>query len=256
MSKFQTVILIFLVLIVTVMVFDIFHHIPLWAYLIPVILCLVVVTIGVFNIKFNFFVMALNAGKAGEKKIAITFDDGPCEKTETLLKILRKYDAKATFFCIGKNIIRFPVLVKKMDQDGHIIGNHTTSHHHLINFYRSRRLITEIEHTDKLIKEHVGKKPLLFRPPYGVTNPALRKAVKNTGHTVIGWSMRSLDTVRQVNERFSKRFTSKISDGSVILLHEHVENSEHLLEEILQYASKNGYRCLGIDKMFNIEAYA
>ncbi len=172
-----------------------------------------------------------------------------------ILKILEKYNARATFFCIGKNIENHPEILKEIYRNNHIIGNHSYSHDHLINFYRGEKIINEIEKTESIIKRLIHKKTLLFRPPHGVTNPPISKAVKKLGYKVMGWSIRSFDTIRKVDEKLIRNITSKISPGSVILLHDHVEKSDLLLEEILKFLSNSGYKCVGVDELFNIKVY-
>ena len=96
----------------------------------------------------------------------------------------------------------------------------------------------------------------LFRPPYGVTNPAISKAIKQTHHHVIGWNIRSLDTVKKNEQQILNRITKNIAPGSVILLHDTKEITVCVLEQLLLFLQKNGYQAVTIDTLFNIEAYA
>ena len=128
-----------------------------------------------------------------EKKISLTFDDGPGIYTLEILDLLKKYNVKATFFCIGKNIEMYPEIIKQIIDEGHLIGNHSYGHSPFFDFYNAKKIIEEIQKTDTLLEKLTSKKINFFRPPYGVTTPSIRRAIKITGHKVIGWNIRSLD---------------------------------------------------------------
>ncbi|WP_281323875.1 polysaccharide deacetylase family protein [Flavobacterium sp. IMCC34518] len=191
-----------------------------------------------------------------EKKIALTFDDGPNEMTLTVLDVLRKYNAKATFFCIGKNIANHPDILKKTIKEGHAIGNHSYSHSPFFDFYRKNQVISEIKQTDALIESVSGLKPKLFRPPYGVTNPSIRRALKVTEHQTIGWNIRSLDGIIK-NEKFLlDRIVKRIKPGGIVLLHDTSSQTVSVLEELLSFLQKNNYTVVPLEELLNIKAYA
>ena len=95
-----------------------------------------------------------------------------------------------------------------------------------------------------------------FRPPYGVTNPSISKAIKRTKHHVIGWNIRSLDTVKNNEQKILNRIIKKVSPGAVILLHDSKEISVSVLEQLLLFLQQKGYQSITINTLFNIEAYA
>jgi peptidoglycan/xylan/chitin deacetylase (PgdA/CDA1 family) len=191
-----------------------------------------------------------------QKKIAITFDDGPNEMTLSVLDVLRKYNAKATFFCIGKNIETYPDILKKMIKEGHVVGNHSYSHSSFFDFYKKNKIIAEIEQTDALIESVSGLKTKLFRPPYGVTNPSIRRALKVTKHQTIGWNIRSLDGIIK-NEKFLlDRIIKRIKPGGIVLLHDTSSQTVRVLEELLSFLQKNNYTVVPLEELLNIKAYA
>jgi peptidoglycan/xylan/chitin deacetylase (PgdA/CDA1 family) len=190
-----------------------------------------------------------------EKKIALTFDDGPDEMTLLVLDVLKKYNARATFFCIGKNIVAHPNIFKKILEEGHTVGNHSYSHSPFFDFYRKNQVIAEIKQTDALIKSVLGKKPTLFRPPYGVTNPSIRRALEVTQHKTIGWNIRSLDGVVK-NEKFLlNRIIKRIKPGGIVLLHDTSIQTVQVLEQLLSFLQKNNYAVLPLEELLNIKAY-
>jgi peptidoglycan/xylan/chitin deacetylase (PgdA/CDA1 family) len=190
-----------------------------------------------------------------EKKIAITFDDGPNEMTIPVLNVLKKYNAKATFFCIGKNIETHSDILKKTINDGHTIGNHSYSHSATFDFYNKEKVIAEIEKTDDLIASVLGKKTTLFRPPYGVTNPSIRKALSVTKHKTIGWNIRSLDGIIK-NEKFVlERIIKRIKPGGIVLLHDTSIETVDVLEQLLSFLEKNNYSVVPLEELLNIKSY-
>lgn len=190
-----------------------------------------------------------------EKKIALTFDDGPHEMTLLVLDVLRKYNAKATFFCIGKNIETHRDILKKVIKEGHTVGNHTYSHAPFFDFYRKDQIIAEIKQTDALIESVVGKKPNLFRPPYGVTNPSIRRALEVTKHKTIGWNIRSLDGVVKKENFLLNRIIKRIKPGGIVLLHDTSIQTVIVLEELLTFLEQNNYTVVSLEELLNIKAY-
>lgn len=190
-----------------------------------------------------------------EKKIALTFDDGPHEMTLSVLELLEKYNAKATFFCIGKNIEEHPEILKKVVEEGHTIGNHSYSHAEFFDFYRKNKVIAEIEKTDALIETILGKKTTLFRPPYGVTNPSIRRALEVTKHKTIGWNIRSLDGVAKNEQFVFNRIIKRIAPGGIVLLHDTSIQTVHVLEQLLPFLQNNNYTVVPLEELLNIKAY-
>ncbi|MGJ8591512.1 MAG: polysaccharide deacetylase family protein [Aquaticitalea sp.] len=186
------------------------------------------------------------------KKIAITFDDGPhLEFTPKVLQLLNDYHAKASFFCIGRQIKKHPELLKQIDADGHDIGNHSYTHGTTIDFKSTESWLDELKKTDQAIFKVIGKKTTLFRPPFGVTTPNLAKAIKVTGHKLVGWNIRSFDTALGNREKILKRILKDVKPGSVILLHDTHEHIEYVLEQLLQFLEKHDYEMVTINELIN-----
>jgi peptidoglycan/xylan/chitin deacetylase (PgdA/CDA1 family) len=219
-------------------------------------LWILIVFWGSASIGSNYHVKAYcNNPSETEKKITLTFDDGPHEMTVLVLDVLRQYNAKATFFCIGKNIEVHPDILKKIIEEGHTVGNHSYSHSPFFDFYRKKQVIAEIEQTDALIKSVQGKKPILFRPPYGVTNPSIRRALAVTKHKTIGWNIRSLDGGTK-NEKFIfDRIIKRIKPGGIVLLHDTSIQTVNVLEQLLSFLQKNNYSVVPLEELLNIKAY-
>ena len=197
---------------------------------------------GVFDIRLGYFVPTLCRLKNKQKRqVVLTFDDGPTELTPLFLDLLNRYEVKAIFFCIGRQIAQYLQIVQRIKDEGHLIGNHTYSHIPQNCFAFTAAMTQEIQQTDALLAQ-LGIETPYFRPPYGVTNPHIARAVRRTGKKVIGWDIRSLDTVIKDETRLWSRVVSKLSQGNIILMHDTSERTLHVLEQLLEYLKANDYQ--------------
>lgn len=253
MLKFKIVNTIFLLLIVLLAIVKLFVSVPIFVFLLLFILWITITAIGSFNILWNYHLTAYHKNNSvSDKIVAITFDDGPHPVyTLSVLKLLKKFNAKATFFCVGKEVEKYPDIVKKIIGQGHLIGNHTYSHSNTFGFMNAHQIINEINTTDKIINAVTLKKPLLFRPPFGVTNPSIAKAIQKTKHQVIGWSVRSLDTVLKTDKKIVNRIVKKLKTGDIILLHDTSEKTVIALEQLLLILQQEHYKIVTVDVLLN-----
>lgn len=255
MPAFIIVRSIFLITVVSLVILDIVYlEISFYVYLIITGSYLILLATGSAKIEWNFFTHSLSSFSTNEKAVAITFDDGPSEKyTPEILNLLTKFKARATFFSIGKKIVDHPELLKEIRMQGHAVGNHSYSHSNFFSFYRKRKVIKEINKTNQVIHEATGEPCILFRPPYGVTNPSIAKALKATGLKSIGWNIRSFDTSYKDPNIVINRVLSKIKPGAIILLHDDRPNTAKILEAILLYTQQHDYKCIAIDEIQNLK---
>lgn len=209
------------------------------------------------DVGSGIYLKSLCKGRTADKVVAITFDDGPDkEMTPRILDTLRKHDVKATFFLIGSKVTAESDIVTRITEEGHIVANHTYSHSGLFPLSSSCKVNEELEMCDKAIMEATGKSPKLFRPPFGVTNPIIGKAVRKRGYKTIGWSIRSLDTIKsRKREEVCKKVIKNLHPGAIILLHERCEGSDELVNDIITAIHRQGYRFVSLDKMLKIDAY-
>jgi peptidoglycan/xylan/chitin deacetylase (PgdA/CDA1 family) len=215
-----------------------------------------IVFIGSSFISSNYHVKTYCCNPSvKDKKIAITFDDGPNEMTMAVLDVLQKYNAKAAFFCIGKNIEIYPDVLERIINEGHTVGNHSYSHAPFFDFYNKDQVIAEIVKTDALIEKVLGKKTTLFRPPYGITNPSIRKALSVTKHKTIGWNIRSLDGIIKKKKFLLERIIKRIKPGGIVLLHDTSIETVNVLEQLLSFLEKNNYSVFPLEELLNIKAY-
>ena len=212
---------------------------------------------GVFDIRRSYFLPVLFAGdpSKNKQKISLTFDDGPTEYTPEVLDLLAENNCKATFFCIGKQIEKYPEIAVRIVEEGHIIANHTYSHAAEIGFSKAEEIRNEIEKTNQLIEQKTGKKTVLFRPPFGVTNPMIAKAAVKVRNRFIGWNIRSLDTVIQDEKKITRRIAGKLRSGGIILMHDTSKKSVAALEQLLLIMKQKKYEVIPLDELLNIQVY-
>lgn len=230
-----------------------YYSVSGWLLLIPLIIFFAIAGLGSAFVCSDYHVKALCSSKTTEKKVAITFDDGPHPESLKVLELLKQYNAKGTFFCIGKQIEKYPEIFKRIVDEGHVVGNHTYSHSSTLTL--SNHAIWELVTTDELIENVTEKLPRLFRPPFGVTAPNIAEALKTTGHIAIGWNIRSLDTVIKNENKIFNRIKSRLKPGSIILLHDTSSRSVNVLEQLLVLLQENGYEAVTVNKLLNIPAY-
>ncbi|WP_271423578.1 polysaccharide deacetylase family protein [Aequorivita sinensis] len=258
MLKFYTINALALVIFFGLLLTGFFGDVPVWLYVLFVIIWIVITAIGSFQIKWNYHLESLNHNyKTSKNYISITFDDGPNpDYTPKILSLLKEHNAKATFFIIGKNAETHPDLVREIIADGHTIGNHSFSHANTFGFFSSEKIIADLKKSDSVLKEITGKEIKLFRPPFGVTNPNIKKALKKTGHHSIGWSKRSLDTTNLSEEKILKRIIPNLRKGDIVLLHDSSSKSVAVLEQLLLTLTPNELQSVSVDRLLEIEPYA
>lgn len=221
-----------------------------------IILLLGITAWGSFDIRLNYFIKAHSSNKKiNQNVVALTFDDGPTEITPEILHLLEKYHQKATFFCIGKQLQKYPETAKNIVEQGHTIANHTYSHTNKMGFLPKTEVCTEIASTQNIIQDITGKIPNLFRPPFGVTNPNIAWACNENRVEVIGWNIRSLDTVIKSEDKILSRILDRFEKGSIILLHDTSIKTLNVLERLLIVMEKKQIQSVTVDELLNIKAY-
>jgi peptidoglycan/xylan/chitin deacetylase (PgdA/CDA1 family) len=219
---------------------------------------LVIFILGVSVLKLNFFVKASCRGDSTAKCVALTFDDGPDPAaTRDLLEVLGHHQIKAAFFPIGKKTKDYPEMIKWIDQEGHILGNHSFRHAWWTNFLISGGLDREIRMAQEAIEAAVGKVPAYFRPPMGLTNPHLRSVLKKHRLSVVGWDIRPFDTTAS-SDKVIERVLKKIRNGSIIVLHDTGRiptDLVHLTDELVTKIKERNYTFSDLEELTGIRAY-
>ena len=188
------------------------------------------------------------------KTIFLTFDDGPNEPyTSEILDILAAHQAKATFFVCGKNIEKWPSVLKHIAEAGHAIGIHSYSHD-LAKTIRGD-LLKEIEVTRKLILLYTDISTKLFRPPWGITRPKLKRQLLSLGYFLVPWYIMAFDWRKPAPKFIANHVIQRAFPGAVVLLHDGEgvkeadrSNTVKALPAILQALSSQGYEFSGLSQ--------
>ncbi len=178
------------------------------------------------------------------KTLYLTFDDGPHpEITPRVLALLAQYNAKATFFCIGDRVKRYPEVFQQILDAGHSVGNHTQ--HHLKGTKTSLEAYwADVQEASRYIESN------LFRPPYGRITRTQEKALLAKGYQLVMWTILSADyDVRLTHAQVTARATSRLSDGFIYLFHDSEKAEERMfpaLAALLEMGRERGFRFEGM----------
>jgi peptidoglycan/xylan/chitin deacetylase (PgdA/CDA1 family) len=183
-----------------------------------------------------------------DKSLYLTFDDGPVpEITPWVLNELKKHNAKATFFCVGDNIKKNPVIFSQITAHGHGVGNHTYNHlngwnnktdYYLANILQTEEIISRQNNLEK-------SKPKLFRPPYGKIKNSQAKTLVKLEYQIVMWDILSGDFEKRISkEKCLKNVIVNASAGSIIVFHDSIKASRNLkftLPKVLKYYKEKGF---------------
>lgn len=189
-----------------------------------------------------------------DNKIYLTFDDGPTpEITEWVLQELEKYNAKATFFCIGNNIEKHPDIFSKIIAEGHSIGNHTFNHlngwetptrDYVENFKLCASVICNLQSAPS-DSERAKQICTLFRPPYGKIKPSQATKIRQLGYKIIMWDVLSADFDTTISkEKCLENVIHNVKSESIIVFHDSVKafpNLEYTLPKSLKFLKEKGF---------------
>ncbi len=190
------------------------------------------------------------------RKVAyLTFDDGLEGKiTPQILDILKRYHVKATFFIIGNTVNKNKALLKRIAEEGHVIGNHTYTHKSEVIYSNVALFSEELKKTAQAIADITGKAPTLFRPPYGmnyIKGEAYQNVLKQ--YKVVGWNVDSMDSrskdVDSSQILGNVRYQTKTKDKAIILMHNSATRGETVkaLPQIIEFLADNGYELLPLE---------
>ena len=180
---------------------------------------------GTFAPASNFWGPVLSRAPFGDGRgVALTFDDGPTPgATDRTLDVLGELQVKAAFFVVGRNARRHPKLLERIHAEGHLVGNHTLDHSHFGLFGRTGYWKNQVAEADETIRQIIGRRPALFRPPMGIKTWHVTEAAAAAGHTVVTWTRRAFDGVATSSDRIVRRLAPSSEAGDILLLHDGLE---------------------------------
>ncbi|MDR1122439.1 MAG: polysaccharide deacetylase family protein [Endomicrobium sp.] len=196
-------------------------------------------------------------GYSEEKKVALTFDDGPGKSTKRVLEILKEKDVKATFFMLGIRVKNDTEIAKKVIADGHEIGSHTYEH---VNFYSYKfddkisKMEREILQAKKIIKDKLGVDTYLMRFPYGYSKPVGLEVAQKQGYYVINWSF-GMDWKNVSTQEMHIRYKQAIKNGAIFLMHDLPKNDKVLsfLGDFIDEVRAEGYEIVTVSELLKLK---
>jgi peptidoglycan/xylan/chitin deacetylase (PgdA/CDA1 family) len=212
----------------------------------------------------RFFGPVVLHGSRAERKVALTFDDGPSlPSTGWMLDALAELDVRATFFCVGEMVEWHPDVVARAHREGHVIGNH--SMHHSRRQSASLRSDSHVARTQELIAGVIGERPALYRPPWGWLTPQEARRVGRMGLHVIGWDVYPDDwkvpeTPAAVT---AEQVCTRTQPGSIILMHDATSNirdcakteSAAAVRLFVRRLRDSGYTFVNVHELLGIAPY-
>ena len=194
-------------------------------------------------------------GDTSRKVLYLTFDAGyenGC--TEKILDTLKKHDVKAAFFLVGNYIERNADLVRRMAEEGHIVGNHTMHHPDMSKISDKEGFSKELQDLEKLFLETTGQEmPKFYRPPQGAYSEDNLKMAKELGYKTVFWSLAYVDwnnDSQPTREQAFAKLLPRTHDGAVVLLHSTSQTNAEILDELLTRWKDMGYTFETVDRLF------
>lgn len=194
------------------------------------------------------------------KEVALTFDDGPDHIwTPRILDVLDNYRVHATFMCVGKAVQRNPQILRRIKDEGHIIGNHTWDHPYLTQLPVSEVQTQVLRTTEEIIRV-AGVKTRLFRPPYGDLNDEVVRKIASLDHEVLLWDIDSWDWKGLTGPQVAKNILGHVRDRSIVLQHcsgpaETVQGTLEALPYIIEVLRERGFTFSTIPQLLHLQAY-
>ncbi|MDV6378100.1 polysaccharide deacetylase family protein [Sporosarcina sp. GW1-11] len=183
-----------------------------------------------------------------EKKIALTFDDGPDPRfTKKVLETLQKYNVKATFFMLGNRVEEYPNIAKAVAEAGHEIGNHSWNHPPLTRL-TDEELHDEVQSTEDIILQATGQHATVFRPPYGAVNQRVRESSKLP---VVLWNVDTLDWEHLDPDKLLENIEADVKHDSIVLMHDIHKSTAEGLDAVLEFLQAQGYTFATVSEMEN-----
>jgi peptidoglycan/xylan/chitin deacetylase (PgdA/CDA1 family) len=188
-----------------------------------------IVLAGVFTLRLGMFADVVVRGPKDARGIVLTFDDGPDPiHTRKVLDLLDEHEAKATFFVIGRKVEKHPDVVREILKRGHDIGVHGFAHDRLFSLRGPRRVKKDLERAIRTLENVTKKRPTLFRPPIGHTNPTIARIADQLNLVVVGWSIAGYDGIAAAEPtKVAARVSRELDDREIVLLHDAAERDDH-----------------------------
>jgi len=220
-----------------------------------------VLAIGHFHALFSAPEGVIKGVDTTERVVALTYDDGPHPVfTPEILRILNKYNVKATFFVVGSRVNQYPRIVRDIVASGSALGNHTFTHPKSLELESRNQIISELVKCDEAIWRVAGTRTELFRPPKGLVNDAVQKTATEGGYKTVLWTVCAYHHNARSPEEMAKRVLIQVRPGCIILAHDgiypmrwrDVAATPLIIEEL----RRQGYRFVTVPELLAMQQAA
>ena len=182
------------------------------------------------------------------KCVALTFDDGPVAETTELLTVLRAKKVKATFFVLGRQVVREPAVIRQIVADGHVVGNHSWDHP-LLTRLSLAKVRAQLVRTNRAIVAAGAPAPVVFRPPYGGTNRAILRIAGAQGMTQVLWDVDPLDWRDRNSAVVASRVVAATRNGSIVLSHDIHPTTRAAYARIIDRLRARGFQFVTVPEL-------
>jgi peptidoglycan/xylan/chitin deacetylase (PgdA/CDA1 family) len=221
---------------------------------------------GAFSPRSRLLAPVIAHGRrAAPPRVALSFDDGPHpEATPAVLDALERADVRAAFFVIGRHAARHPQLLRRMDRAGHLIANHSYDHAYHGMFRLHRYWARELQRTEQVIADAIGKRPRLFRPPLGFKHPGIGDPATRDGYAIVTWTRRGRDGWATRSEWIVQRLTRAPRAGDILTLHDSTDGrirrdlqpTVQAVPRVIDALRNQGLALERLDRLIGVEGYA
>ena len=185
---------------------------------------------------------------AKHKCVALTLDDGPVGGTSHLLDLLRRKDARVTFFVLGEHARAHPGIVRRMVADGHAVGNHSWNHPQFWHLSR-KQVRSQLARTDAVLTRITGTRPRLVRPPFGQVDGDVRAVARARGQALVLWNVDPLDWKDHTASTVARRVVAHARRGSIILTHDVWPSTRHAYARIIDGLRAKGFTLVTVPEL-------
>ncbi len=194
-------------------------------------------TLGVLHPRVSLFGPVVWRGPATRPAVALTFDDGPDPRHSTrIAAILEAYHARATFFCVGRQLELHGSLARSLHACGHQLENHTYNHGTGLDLFSTDRLGKDLRRCQEVLAGLIGRASTYYRPAVGIRNPPVHAAARALGLTVVTWTHSARDGIFPLTSRRALALAERASAGSILALHDgQLRSNSNIREETVRY---------------------
>ncbi|MGG6310788.1 polysaccharide deacetylase family protein [Paenibacillus macerans] len=200
-----------------------------------------------------------NGSSKDGKQVALTFDDGPDSiVTPKILEVLKENHIKATFFILGEQAEAYPDMVRRIAEEGHVIGNHSWSHPRFDDLSMNEAM-KQVEDTQKVLEDMIGYRPILFRPPYGELGEDKLDRINQMNLAVVNWSVDTMDWSGVSSKEIMRLVRKELSPGGIVLQHtangkDHLSNTIEALKQMIPELKEEGYSFVTVLELLHLPA--